>query len=181
MVQTCYDKKRLTDYRVLKILLSSVSNIRHTDFRPSWFFLCPSSRPAGWLSRSRDRPWFPKQVGLESSGRRLISSNGKTNRIAFFSVKKKHYNIFLFCFLVVYFVCKQIPVLIIKVKFLIVQRFYGKQKVNKLQVIVIGKPIPSVLCRCFQITEGQLGHWLLDNSCYREFLLAVEQIKKNGF
>ena len=50
------------------------SNIRHKDFRPS-------VRP---LSRSGDPPCILKRGGLESSGRILISSNGKTKRIAFF-------------------------------------------------------------------------------------------------
>ena len=35
------------------------------------------------MSRSGDPPWILKQDWLESSGQRLISSNGKTTRIAF--------------------------------------------------------------------------------------------------
>ena len=46
------------------------SKIRHKDFRLS-FVLCP-------LSRSGYPPWILKRGGLENSGRRLISSNGKT-------------------------------------------------------------------------------------------------------
>ena len=36
------------------------------------------------MSRSGDPPWILKWAGLESSDRRLISSIGKTKRIAFF-------------------------------------------------------------------------------------------------
>ena len=41
------------------------------------------------MSRSGYPPWIMKRGGLESSGQRLISSIGKTNRIEFFSVGKK--------------------------------------------------------------------------------------------
>ena len=72
---------------VLKRLCSPVSsNIRHKDFRP---FVCP-------LSRSGYPPWILKQAGLESSGRRLISSIGKTKKNAFFCFwqKKKYFQNF---------------------------------------------------------------------------------------
>ena len=38
-------------------------------------------------------PWILKRGGLESSGQRLMASNGKTNRIAFFLflAKKLHF------------------------------------------------------------------------------------------
>ena len=40
--------------------------------------------------RSGYTPWILKWVGLESSGQRLISSIGKTKRIAFCLGKKKY-------------------------------------------------------------------------------------------
>ena len=58
------------------------SNIRHKDFR--WFvqsdFVCNAHATP---------PWILKRGGLESSGRILISSNGKTKRIAFFCLAKQ--------------------------------------------------------------------------------------------
>ena len=53
------------------------SLIRHKDFRPS---------PSGLLYNAQTTPL--KRGGLNSSGRRLISSIGKTKGIAFFSAKK---------------------------------------------------------------------------------------------
>ena len=46
------------------------------------FFLAPTTTTAA-VSRSGYPPWILKQGELESSGRILISSNGKTQRIAF--------------------------------------------------------------------------------------------------
>ena len=65
-----------------KYRLSETSNIRHKNFRPSCSVLCNAQTTP---------PVIPKWGGLESSGRRLVSSNGKTKRIAFlFSVKNKY-------------------------------------------------------------------------------------------
>ena len=53
--------------------------MRHKNFRPPSVLLRPS--------RSDHSPWILKRGGLDSSGRRLISSIGKTKRIAIFSAK----------------------------------------------------------------------------------------------
>ena len=45
---------------------------------------CPATTPTTTPSCSGDPPLILKRVGLESSGRRLISSIGKTKSIAFF-------------------------------------------------------------------------------------------------
>ena len=45
--------------------------------------------PPFCLSRSDHTPWILKQGGRESSGQRIISSIGKTKKIALFSVFKK--------------------------------------------------------------------------------------------
>ena len=59
------------------------SYIRHKDFRSS------SVR----VSRSEYPPWILKGGELESYGRRLISSIGKTKRIAFFSRQENIFKI----------------------------------------------------------------------------------------
>ena len=65
-----------------------------SDMRISFLRLSSVHLP----SRSEDPPpWILKQAGLESSGQRLISSIGKTKRIAFFFRPKKNiFNIFRF-------------------------------------------------------------------------------------
>ena len=54
----------------------------------------PATTPAAPMSRSGYPPWILKRGGVESSGRRLISSIGKTKRIAFFFCKKKIFSKF---------------------------------------------------------------------------------------
>ena len=66
-----------------------------SKIRQEVFVLRPSVR----VSRSGAPPWILKQGGLESSGRRLISSIGKPKGIAFFyPEKKKWFSEFFFRF-----------------------------------------------------------------------------------
>ena len=60
--------------------LVSLSNIRKEKCRPA---TTPTTTTSP-VSRSGYPPWIQKRAGLESSGRRLISSIGKTKGIAFF-------------------------------------------------------------------------------------------------
>ena len=69
----------------------------HKRFYYHLFFLNPKLdarisfvRPFVCMSRSYYPPWILKRAGLESSGRRLISSIGKTKIIAFFFLAKKN-------------------------------------------------------------------------------------------
>ena len=61
------------------------SYIRKEKYRPA----TTTPTPATAVSHSGDPPWILKQAGLESSGQRLISSIGKTKRIAFLFFRKK--------------------------------------------------------------------------------------------
>ena len=54
----------------------NVSSIRKGKYRPA-----TPTNTATSVSRSDYTPWILKRVVLESSGRILISSNSKTNRI----------------------------------------------------------------------------------------------------
>ena len=53
------------------------------------------------LLQLRGPQWILKWVGLESSGQRLISLNGKTKRIAFFAMRKKNIYMYTYYFVIV--------------------------------------------------------------------------------
>ena len=59
-------------------LLADLSYIRKGKYRPA------TTTPATAVSRSGYPPWILKRGGLESSGRRLISSIGKIKGLVFF-------------------------------------------------------------------------------------------------
>ena len=69
----------LITFELITVITTFLSYIRKGKYRPA------TTTP----SRSGYLPWILKWVGLESSGRRLISSIGTTKIIAFFLAKKK--------------------------------------------------------------------------------------------
>ena len=89
-INAFFNKKKEESYRsgagiliispVIQVPIVGKSYIRHEDF-----LLLLRPPPSG----SYYPPWILKRAGLESSGRRLISSIGKTKRIAFFFCQKK--------------------------------------------------------------------------------------------